>query len=164
MQLWQLYLASTGLVLLVSSENLLINLSVWFRFVLLFNYQWLLRNSNGCWLGVYSIVYKLASGNFGRMKSFAWRLIHPLALLSFLTRPKYAKTGLSLLRNRTETLATQANLYLTIAINCTSVNSSCAHPPGWPLGIRIFLPWMANSRGWGFLSSQIPWGGHDILF
>ena len=32
-------------------------------------------------------------------------------------------------------------------------------PPGWPPGISIFLPWMANSRGWGLLSCQIPRGG-----
>ena len=37
-----------------------------------------------------------------------------LAFVSFLTRPKYAKTGLSLLRNQTETLTTQANLYFTM--------------------------------------------------
>ena len=36
--------------------------------------------------------------------------------------------------------------------------------PDWPLGISIFLPWMANSRGWGFLSCQIPWGGDDFSF
>ena len=28
-----------------------------------------------------------------------------------------------------------------------------------PPGISIFLPWMANSRGQGFFSCQIPWGG-----
>ena len=37
-------------------------------------------------------------------------------------------------------------------------------PPDWPLGISIFLPWMANSRGWEFLSCQIPWGGDDFSF
>ena len=77
-------------------------------------------------------------------------LFNFLALVSFLTRPKYAKTGLSLLRNQTETLATQANLYLTIAINYTSVNSSCAHPrpraDPWVLALFCL--------GW-----QIPVGG-----
>ena len=82
-------------------------------------------------------------------------LPHPLpplylALVSFLTRPKYAKTGLSLPRNQTETLATQANLYLTIAINYTSVNSSCAHsrPRADPWVLAFFC------LGW-----QIPVGG-----
>ena len=32
-------------------------------------------------------------------------------------------------------------------------------PPGWPPGISIFLPWLANSRGWGLLSCQNPRGG-----
>ena len=26
-------------------------------------------------------------------------------------------------------------------------------------GLAFFLPWMANSPGWGLLSYQIPWGG-----
>ena len=34
-------------------------------------------------------------------------------------------------------------------------------PPGWPPGISIFLPWMANSQGWGLLSCQIPRGGDE---
>ena len=34
-------------------------------------------------------------------------------------------------------------------------------PPGWPPGISIFLPWMANSRRWGLLSCQIPRGGDE---
>ena len=42
------------------------------------------------------------------------------------------------------------------------VNSSCAQaPPGWPPGINIFWPWIANSRGWGLLSCQIPRGGNE---
>ena len=28
--------------------------------------------------------------------------------------------------------------------------------PGWPPGISIFWAWMANSRGWGFLSVKSP--------
>ena len=46
-----------------------------------------------------------------------------------------------------------------------SVNSSCARPPSPPADPRadsqalaFFLPWMANSRGWGLLSCQIPRG------
>ena len=40
----------------------------------------------------------------------------------------------------------------------TSVNSNRPPPPGWPPGISVVLPWMANSRGWGLLSVQIPLG------
>ena len=39
----------------------------------------------------------------------------------------------------------------------TSVNSN-RPPPDWPPGISVVLPWMANSRGWGLLSVQIPLG------
>ena len=49
-----------------------------------------------------------------------------------------------------------------------SVNSSCARPPSPPADPRadsqalaFFLPWMANSRGWGLLSCQIPRGGDE---
>ena len=28
-----------------------------------------------------------------------------------------------------------------------------------PRALALFLPWMANSRGWGLLSCQIPLGG-----
>ena len=33
--------------------------------------------------------------------------------------------------------------------------------PGLTSGISIFLPWMANSRGWGLLSCQIPRGADE---
>ena len=33
--------------------------------------------------------------------------------------------------------------------------------PADPRALAFFLPWMANSRGWGLLSSQIPWGGDE---
>ena len=47
-----------------------------------------------------------------------------------------------------------------------SVNSSCAQPlPPPPLhhprSLAFFLPRMANFRGWGLLSCQIPWGGDE---
>ena len=44
-----------------------------------------------------------------------------------------------------------------------SVNSTYAQPrPGLTPGHwHFFLPWMANSRGWGLLSSQIPRGGNE---
>ena len=47
-----------------------------------------------------------------------------------------------------------------------SVNSSLSQllpppPRGLPPGIRVFFPWMANSRGWGLLSCQIPRGGDE---
>ena len=45
--------------------------------------------------------------------------------------------------------------------NYASVNSSCAQPPPPPTARADprALPWMSNSRGWGLLSCQIPWGG-----
>ena len=44
-----------------------------------------------------------------------------------------------------------------------SVNSTCAQPPpppprAEPWVLAFFLPWMANSRGGGLLSCQIPRG------
>ena len=48
-----------------------------------------------------------------------------------------------------------------------SVNSSCAQPPppppprADPQALAFCLPWMANSRGWGLLSCQIPRGGDE---
>ena len=33
-----------------------------------------------------------------------------------------------------------------------------APPPAGPRALALFLPWMANSRGWGLLSCQIPRG------
>ena len=45
-----------------------------------------------------------------------------------------------------------------------SVNSSCAQPPPHgltPRALAFFLPRMANSRGWGLLSCQIPRGGDE---
>ena len=43
--------------------------------------------------------------------------------------------------------------------NYASVNSSCAQPPHLARADPRALPWMANSRGWGLLSCQIPRGG-----
>ena len=50
-----------------------------------------------------------------------------------------------------------------------SVNSSCAQPPppppqpprADPRALAFFLPWMANSRGWGLVSCQFPRGGDE---
>ena len=45
-----------------------------------------------------------------------------------------------------------------------SVNSSCAQRPpprADPRALASFLPWLANSRGWGLLSCQIPRGGDE---
>ena len=45
-----------------------------------------------------------------------------------------------------------------------SVNSTCAQPPtprADRRALAFFLPWMANSRGWGLLSCQIPRGGDE---
>ena len=46
-------------------------------------------------------------------------------------------------------------------LNYALVNSSCAQPPSRadPRALAFFLPWMANSWGWGLLSWQIPRGG-----
>ena len=59
------------------------------------------------------------------------------------------------------------NLYIE-----ASANSSCAQNPTPPLppththththkALAFFLPWMANSWGWGLLSCQIPQGGDE---
>ena len=47
-----------------------------------------------------------------------------------------------------------------------SVNSSCAQPPpppprADPWALAFFWPWMANTRGWGLLSCQIPRVGDE---
>ena len=34
-------------------------------------------------------------------------------------------------------------------------------PRADPRELAFFLPWMANSRGWGLLSCQIPRGGDE---
>ena len=46
-------------------------------------------------------------------------LFHFLALVPFFTwsKPKIPFLGLSLLRNQTETLSTQANKYITVLLN-----------------------------------------------
>ena len=43
------------------------------------------------------------------------------------------------------------------------VNSSCAQSPrrADPRALAYFWPWMANSRGWGLFSCQIPRGGDE---
>ena len=39
-------------------------------------------------------------------------------------------------------------------------SSSPPPPPGAdPAALALFLPWMANARGWGLLSCQFPRGG-----
>ena len=48
------------------------------------------------------------------------------------------------------------------------LNSTCAqrppHPPrADPRALAFFLPWMANPRGWGLLSCQIPQGGDENI-
>ena len=39
------------------------------------------------------------------------------------------------------------------------IHQSIPAAPSAPRALAIFLPWMANSRGWGLLSCQIPRGG-----
>ena len=46
-------------------------------------------------------------------------------------------------------------LFRTLIVSLGYLCSQRLSPPpnpGWPPGISIFLPWMANSRGWGLLS------------
>ena len=55
-----------------------------------------------------------------------------------------------------------------VNLSYASVNSSCAQPPpppppplpqaDQPRALAFFWPWMANFRGWGLLSCQIPRG------
>ena len=40
--------------------------------------------------------------------------------------------------------------------------SSPPPPAADPRALAFFLPWMANSRGWGLLSCQIPRVGDEI--
>ena len=42
-----------------------------------------------------------------------------------------------------------------------SIHLRPAPPRADPRALASFLPWMANSRGWGLLSCQIPWGGDE---
>ena len=51
-----------------------------------------------------------------------------------------------------------------VNLSYASVNSSCAQPANNPpptdqiRALAFFWPWMANFRGWGLLSCQIPRG------
>ena len=66
-----------------------------------------------------------------------------------------------------------AKIYATNLAELTFFNLICrlcisqfhlrpAPPPrADPRALAFFLPWMANSRGWGLLSCQIPRGGEE---
>ena len=65
---------------------------------------------------------------------------------------------------RTIFLASEKTSFAHLTATNASVNSPCAqHPPprADPRAFAFFLPWMANSRGWGLLSCQIPRGGDE---
>ena len=54
----------------------------------------------------------------------------------------------------------QLNFRLCQNTLCTSqFHLRPAPPRADPRALGFFLPWMANSRGWGLLSCQISWGG-----
>ena len=42
-----------------------------------------------------------------------------------------------------------------------SIPAATSPPRADPRASAFFLPWMANSRGWGLLSCQIPRGGDE---
>ena len=57
--------------------------------------------------------------------------------------------------------SSEAGVTVYILTNA-SVNSTCAQAPrADPRELAFFLPWMANFRGWGLLSWQIPRGGEE---
>ena len=77
--------------------------------------------------------------------------------LDYVRLPNHSNTGL--LRDILRSLRVWSLIY-------ASVNSTCAQPPpplprADPGALALFLSWMANSRGWGLLSCQIPRGGDE---
>ena len=64
-----------------------------------------------------------------------------------------------LYHKREFSLVLSSLLFLDHVKNYASVNSSCAQPPPPQRADPRALPWMANPRGWGLLSCQIPRGG-----
>ena len=53
---------------------------------------------------------------------------------------------------------------LNISLMHQSIPPAPSPPPpprADPRALAFFLPWMANSRGWGLLSCQIPRGGDE---
>ena len=52
--------------------------------------------------------------------------------------------------------------YLDLCISQFHLRPAPPPPPrADPRALAFFLPWMANSRGWGLLSCQIPRGGDE---
>ena len=49
-------------------------------------------------------------------------------------------------------------LIIILASNASGIPPAPSPPPAGPRALALFLPWMANSRGWGLLSCQIPRG------
>ena len=60
-------------------------------------------------------------------------------------------------------LPENSNLLQQLCISQFHLRPAPSSPstPGLTSGISIFLPWMANSRGWGLLSCQIPRGADE---
>ena len=59
-------------------------------------------------------------------------------------------------------VATQANVFACLTLLSISQFHLRPGPPrADPRALAFFLPWMANSRGWGLLSCQIPRGGDE---
>ena len=52
-------------------------------------------------------------------------------------------------------------LIIILASNASGIPPAPSPPPAGPRALALFLPWMANSRGWGLLSCQIPRGGDE---
>ena len=58
-------------------------------------------------------------------------------------------------------LKIQFEATLSLCISQFHLHPGPPPPPGDPRAVAFFLPWMANSRGWGLLSCQIPRGGDE---
>ena len=50
---------------------------------------------------------------------------------------------------------------ILVKIMDQSIPAATSPPRADPRASAFFLPWMANSRGWGLLSCQIPRGGDE---
>ena len=50
---------------------------------------------------------------------------------------------------------------ILVKIMDQSIPAATSPPRADPQASAFFLPWMANSRGWGLLSCQIPRGGDE---
>ena len=112
-------------------------------------------------------------GNLYRLKMFPsvlplpLPLFHFLALVSFLARPKpkIPFLCLSLLRNKTETLATQANVELTSVPKNDPTNHCATHFGSSPLLISKVANWKID-HFWTVTTNYVknPWDTHASAF